>query len=118
MIETSFHIPISAKQIERSRTHFAPEPIIEPLKKIKAAYRIKPEPKPIDPTKKVRKSRALKVKVKITSYALPKPKGAAATRDTDLFLRGNYVRGDGDTIIPHRPGSLDFLQWPSVGDSC
>ena len=95
MKSKAFQIPISNKQLERSMTHSAPVPIIEPLRK-------------------TRKKRI----PKLTVYALPRHPDAARSPDESVFARGILERGDGDTIIPHRPGSLDFLTWPSVGQSC
>lgn len=33
----------------------------------------------------------------------------------DLWQRPVYRTGDGDIPVPPRPGSLDFLKWPSKG---
>lgn len=74
----------------------APAPIVEPLK---------------------RKPQALNKK-KPKTYASPKHPHAARAPDDSVMTRGTYKYGDGDTILPHRPGSLDFLKWPSVGNSC
>lgn len=95
MPKVTYQIPISHKQAERSATTPIPAPIVEPMK-----------PK--------RKPRAPKLK----SYASAKHPHAARPRDESVMSRGIYVPGDGDTILPRRPGSLDFLKWPSVGNSC
>lgn len=96
MPKVTFQIPISHKQAERSATTFIPGPIVEPLKR-----------KPQAPSKK-----------KLKTYASPKHPRAARSPDESVMARGVYKYGDGDTILPHRPGSLDFLKWPSVGYSC
>lgn len=95
MSKVTYQIPISHKQAERSATTPIPAPIVEPMK-----------PK--------RKPKAARLK----SYASTKPHNAAHPRDDSMFIRGTYKYGDGDTILPRRPGSLDFLKWPSVGNSC
>lgn len=95
MPKVTYQIPISHKQAERSATTPIPAPIVEPMKRRKK--RAAAEPK---------------------TYASPKRKHAATPRDDSVMSRGIYVPGDGDTILPRRPGSLDFLKWPSVGNSC
>ena len=96
MPKVTYQIPISHKQAERSATTPIPAPIVEPMKR--------------------RKKRVVDLTPK--TFAAPKHKNAARPRDESIFKRPVYVYGDGDTILPHRPGSLDFLKWPSVGYSC
>jgi hypothetical protein len=34
----------------------------------------------------------------------------------DIWRNGTYRTGDGEVLQSPRPGSLDFLKWPSRGD--
>jgi hypothetical protein len=40
---------------------------------------------------------------------------SAGVKFDDLFKRGIYKTGDGETVQPPRPGSLDHLQFKSRG---
>ena len=42
-------------------------------------------------------------------------KGEALPPAANLFTRGTYVTGDGEVLQLNRPGSSDFLKWPSKG---
>jgi hypothetical protein len=47
----------------------------------------------------------------------PKPNEALSPQ-IDIMRRETYKYGDGDTILPKRPGSMDFMKWPSRGQRC
>jgi hypothetical protein len=40
----------------------------------------------------------------------------ATSRENDLWQRSTYRTGDGEVLTPPRPGSMDFLKWPSRGN--
>jgi hypothetical protein len=42
-------------------------------------------------------------------------KNEALPPENDLFRRPNYRVGDGEIVQLNRPGSSDFLKWPSKG---
>lgn len=46
----------------------------------------------------------------------PRLENEATGPVNDLWQREVYRTGDGDTVVPVRPGSLDFLNWPSRGN--
>jgi hypothetical protein len=96
MPKVTYQIPISHKQAERSVTTPIPAAIVDPMRRRKKRI--------VDTTPK--------------TFAVPKHKDAARPRDESIMSRSTYVLGDGDTIPPRRSGSLDFLKWPSVGNSC
>jgi len=52
----------------------------------------------------------------ITPVKIPKIPAIAGTAINDLFARGIYCVGDGDTIQPPRPGSMDHLAFKSLGN--
>ena len=47
----------------------------------------------------------------------PKPKKTPAP-SIDIMRRATYKYGDGDVILPKRPGSMDFMKWHSKGFRC
>jgi hypothetical protein len=52
----------------------------------------------------------------IKTPKMPKIPALAGSTVNDLFTRGIYRVGDGDTIQPPRPGSLDHLNFKSLGN--
>lgn len=52
----------------------------------------------------------------ITPVKVPKIPALAGPASNDLFIRSVYKVGDGDTIQPPRPGSLDHLAFKSKGN--
>lgn len=86
----------------------------EKLRMKKAATRVNVS-QPLHTLKPVSERATMRVKG-ASEYT---PRERAPTEATgpvdDLWQRGIYSTGDGDTPLVIRPGSLDFKKWPSKG---